>query len=106
MSATRQTKRTRPAIQRAAQRWMCAAAVFMRSELRAQGVCGPMKLLNEYATGERGKAAPDQLATFVRFARDNGMSEADAQLTLRQLVDGLTSDVFAERDRRDTDKQA
>lgn len=106
-SAVQNTKRTKPAIQRAARRWLCVTAVFVRGELRAQGVGGPMKLLDTYASGERGKAAPDQLATFVRYARDNGMSEPDVQVALRQMVDGLTSDVYAEpRDRRETDRRA
>lgn len=106
MSERGNSKHKKPAIDRAARRWFGSAAVSVRGTLRAQGVGGPMKLLDTYASGERGTAAPDQLATFVRFARDNGMSESDAQVALRQMVEGLTSDVYAERDRRATDKLA
>lgn len=52
------------AVQRAARRWQ-ECALYVRGELRAQGVHGELRRLDDYVNGQRGAGMAKLLADFA-----------------------------------------
>ena len=83
------------ALTRASRVWQCEANVY-RNDVRGRGVRGPLRVFDEAASGQRGKAAPKGLAMWARelYAAGAGVEEVSdrlaqtARLIARAAYDG------------------
>ena len=70
-------------------------ALHVRGELRAYGVRGEVRRLDDYANGKRGVGMARLLADFAMYCRERGMPEDRMAVRLREMVDGVVSEVYA-----------
>jgi len=87
------TKEQDSATTRACRAWQ-TKAVVIRGDLRAQGVHGDLRTLDEIAAGRRGTSVPTQLTKLAMEMRDHGMSEAAVTLRLTRIAAVIAAIVF------------
>ncbi len=73
------------ALTRAGRVWRCEAALY-RQDIRARGVHGPLRQLDEAASGQRGKAAPKGLAMWARELYEAGATQEEVSERLAQTA--------------------
>jgi hypothetical protein len=73
------------ALSRACVVWQCEANVF-RSDVRERGVRGPLRVFDEAASGQRGKAAPKGLAMWARELYAAGATQEEVADRLAQTA--------------------
>lgn len=66
------SRSSRTAVERVSQVWS-TCAVHTRGELRAYGIRGELRRLDDYAAGERGTGFARMLHDFIAYCRDNRM---------------------------------
>lgn len=86
---------TRDAVRRASQAWQ-TCAVHVRGELRAHGVRGELRRLDDYASGQRGDGVARFLAEFAEYARQHGMPANRLAAHLGELTADVVTAVYAE----------
>lgn len=84
------------AVQRAAQRWQ-ECALYVRGELRAQGVHGELRRLDDYVNGQRGSGMAKLLADFAAYCRDHGLPAARVAEHLGRMAADVVADAYTER---------
>jgi hypothetical protein len=83
----------RSGVTRAARAWQ-VCAVHVRGELRAHGVHGHLRRLDDYAAGYRGTGIAEFLSDFVRYARAHGMPADRVTQHLSALVDEVVTAAY------------
>lgn len=73
------------ALNRACKAWQCNA-VLIRGGLRRMGVHGPLRTLDEIASGERGVAVPKGMAMLAYEMAANGCSVEEREERLVELA--------------------
>ena len=81
------------ALVKAQRLWQTEAAVI-RGELRKRGVSGPLRTLDEMASGTRGVSAPIGLTRVAIEMRDHGISEAAAIARLTHVAQQIAQLVY------------
>lgn len=81
------------AVTRAAQAWQ-TCAVHVRGELRAHGVRGYLRRLDDYAAGYRGTGVAVFLSDFAQYAKDHGMPADRVEEHLTRLVSDVVGQVY------------
>ncbi len=81
------------ALLRACRVWQTEAAVI-RGDLRARGVHGDLRTLDEIASGRRGTNAPTQLTKLALEMRNGGVPEAVTAARLANVAAQITALVY------------
>jgi len=84
------------AVQRAARRWQ-ECALYVRGELRAQGVHGELRRLDDYVNGQRGSGMAKLLADFAAYCRDHGLPADRVAAHLGSMAADVVADAYTER---------
>lgn len=88
-------KASERAVVRASRAWR-ECAVHVRGELRALGVRGELRRVDDYASGARGVSTTRTLAEFVAFCRESGLSRETGAARLGDFVMTVVSEGYAE----------
>ena len=89
--------KSRTAVERASAMWQ-ECAVHVRGELRAHGVRGELRRLDDYASGERGAAVARFLSDFTAYAKAHGMPAHRIAAHLGELTAGVVATVYGGKD--------
>lgn len=81
------------AIRRASLAWG-TCAVYVRGTLRAAGVKGQLRQLDEWAVGKRGRGLVGRLIDLVAWQRRHGVARQHTENCLRQLATDITDGVY------------
>lgn len=76
------------AVVRAARAWR-ECAVHVRGQLRAYGVQGELRRLDEYAAGTRGGGWAAFLADFARYCRAQGLPRDEAAVSVATTAEQI-----------------
>ena len=87
--------KNRTAVQRASAVWQ-ECAVHVRGELRAHGVRGELRRLDDYASGQRGDGVARFLSDFAAYAKEHGMPAHRVAAHLGELTAGVVATVYAD----------
>lgn len=83
------------AVAKASRHWR-EAALHIRGELRAHGVQGHLRRLDDYARGERGDGIARLIADYAAYCRDLGLPAASFAREIGNATADITADVWAE----------
>lgn len=87
--------KTRTAVQRASALWQ-ECAYHVRGELRAHGVRGELRRLDDYAAGQSGQSIARFLSDFAQYAKGHGMPAHRVAAHLGELTAGVVADVYTD----------
>ena len=89
-------RRKQAAVEATSKHW-AECAYWVRGELRAYGVKGELRLLKDYAAGDRGKAAEKQMRELAEIARVNGMPASKLAQRICSMASAIVADVYGEQ---------
>lgn len=81
------------AVQRAARRWQ-ECALYVRGEIRARGVHGELRRLDDYVNGSRGAGMARLLADFAAYCRDRGLPANRVAAHLGSMAADVVADAY------------
>lgn len=79
---------------RVASREWGTCSVYVRGELRAMGVKGELRRLDEYASGKRGAGALKFLADFAQFCKARGLPKEKAALHVASAAERVVISAY------------